>query len=156
MAKKLELRPVGVDEEREVRALGASRTAAARLVQRAKVIVFMLDDPALPADAAGRRAGYRSREAGRTWVKRFNAGGLEALEDRSRSGCPRTHSLEVRSALVDLATQKPRSLGLDFNLWTLEKLQREFKVREGVHLSDSTIWTWLSDEGLHWKRQQTW
>jgi hypothetical protein len=53
-------------------------------------------------------------------------------------------------------TQRPRSLGPPFELWTLERLQREFKTREGVHLSDSTIWTWLRDEGLHWKRKQTW
>jgi hypothetical protein len=25
-----------------------------------------------------------------------------------------------------------------------------------MHLSDSAIWTWLDDEGLRWKRQQTW
>jgi hypothetical protein len=48
-----------------------------------------------------------------------------------------------------------------FTLWTLERLQRAFREREGTHLSDmylsdSTIWTWLDDEGLRWKRQQTW
>jgi transposase len=47
-------------------------------------------------------------------------------------------------------------LGLLFDLWTLERLPREFKASGGVQLSDSTIWTWLRDEGLHWKRQQTW
>ena len=45
-----------------------------------------------------------------------------------------------------------------FTLWTLE---RAFREREGTHLSDmylsdSTIWTWLDDEGLRWKRQHTW
>ncbi len=156
MAKKLCIRPVSAAEEAAVRTLAASRTAPARRVQRAKVIRLMLEDPTLSADEAGRRAGYHSAHSGRTWVKRFNEGGLEALEDRPRSGGPPRHSPEVRSQLVALAVQKPRSLGLPFHLWTLEKLQREFEEREGVHLSDSTIWTWLRDEGLHWKRQQTW
>jgi transposase len=104
---------------------------------------------------AGRRVGL-SGQTGCVWVKRFNAGGLDVLEDEPRAGRPPTHPPEVRSALVSLATQKPRSLGLPFELWTLERLQREFQVRQGVHLSDSTIWTWLRDEGLHWKCQQTW
>jgi transposase len=31
-----------------------------------------------------------------------------------------------------------------------------FKERHGVHLSDSTIWTWMDEEGFQWKRQQSW
>jgi transposase len=155
MAKKLELRSVTPEEERELRKLAASRTAPARLVERAKILVTMLNEPEIGAMEAGRRAGL-SGQTGCAWVKRFNAGGLDVLEDEPRGGRPPTHPPEVRSALVSLALQKPRSLGLPFELWTLERLQREFKAREDVHLSDSTIWTWLRDEGLHWKRQQTW
>jgi hypothetical protein len=33
-------------------------------------------------------------------------------------------------------------------------LQQAFKEGCGVHLSDSTIWTWMEEEGLKWKRQQ--
>lgn len=155
MAPKLELRSVTPAEERGLRQVAASRTAPARLVQRAKILVTMLDEPGIGAMAAGRRAGL-SGQTGCAWVKRFNAGGLDVLDDEPRGGRPPTHPPEVRSALVSLATQKRRSLGLPFALWTLERLQREFKARGGVHLSDSTIWTWLRDEGLHWKRQQTW
>lgn len=155
MATKLELRSVMPDEEGELRKLAASRTAPARLVQRATILVTMLDKPGIGAMEAGRRAGL-SGQPGWAWVKHFNEGGLDVLEDEPRGGRPPTHPPEVRSALVRLATQKPRGLGLPFALGTLERLQREFKARGGVHLSDSTIWTWLRDEGLHWKRQQTW
>jgi transposase len=58
--------------------------------------------------------------------------------------------------LIGLAIQKPRSLGYPFALWTLERLQRAFEEREGIHLSDSTIWTWMADEGFAWKRQESW
>jgi transposase len=155
LAKKLELRALTSEEEQALRKLAGSRTAPARLVQRAQVLVAMLDEPEIGAMEAGRRAGF-SGQSGCTWVKRFNEGGLEVLEDAPRGGRPPTHPPEVRSKLVSLALQKPRSLGLPFELWTLERLQREFKAREGVHLSDSTIWTWLDEEGLQWKRQQTW
>ena len=64
--------------------------------------------------------------------------------------------MEVRSKLIDLALQKPKSLGYPFELWSLKRVQITFKQRAGIHLSDSTIWNWLKAEGLCWKRQQSW
>jgi transposase len=116
----------------------------------------MLEDPHLPAGRAGRLAGYESEAAGWRIVKRFNAEGVAGLEDKPRSGRPRTHPESVRSGLVNLATQKPESLGYPFKLWTLERLQTAFQEREGQHLSDSTIWEWLAEEGLEWKPQESW
>lgn len=53
MAEKLELRSLTPKEERELRKLAASRTAPARLVQRAKILVTMLDEPETGAMEAG-------------------------------------------------------------------------------------------------------
>ena len=156
MPRKLELRAVTEKEGEAVRRLAASWSAPLRLVQRARLIVLLLDEPALSAKAAGERVGYTNEASGRKWVKRFNAEGVAGLEERPRSGRPVTHSPEVRSKVVSLALQKPRSLGYPFEVWTLERLQRAFAEREGVHLSDSTIWEWVEAEGLKWKRQQSW
>lgn len=156
MPKRLRLRSVSDGEAQQVRRLAASRTQPARLVQRAKVIEVLLDHAELPAGKAGRFAGYRNEASGRKWVKQFNRQGLAGLDDAPRPGRPVTHDQRVHSALISLALQKPRSLGYPFELWTLERLQRAFKERHGVHLSDSTIWTWLDAEGLKWKRQQSW
>jgi transposase len=147
---------VDTDEKTEIQRLAVSRKEPIRLVQRARIIAAMYEDPQLTATEAGFRAGFRSSAVGAMWVKRFNGEGLAGLEDRPRSGRKPTHSQEVRSALISLALQKPRSLGYPFELWTLERLQRAFKEREGVHLSDSTIWTWMDEEGFKWKRQQSW
>ncbi|HSG43333.1 MAG TPA: helix-turn-helix domain-containing protein [Anaerolineales bacterium] len=70
------------------------------------------------------------------WVKRFNEKGVAGLMDAERSGRPATHSQEVRSALLDLALQKPRSLGYPFELWTLERLQRAFQALAKYMLFD--------------------
>lgn len=156
MPKQIFLRTVTAEEEVAIRRLAASRKESARLVQRAKVIVAMLDEPGLTACEAGLRAGYKSAGMGPMWVKRFNEEGIAGLEDRPRSGRRPTHPPEVRSALISLALQKPRSLGYPFELWTLERLQKAFEQREGVHLSDSTIWTWMAEEGFEWKRQESW
>jgi len=156
MPKRIRLRTLTVDEQTEIRRLAASRKLPIRLVQRARIIAAMLVDPMLSATEAGFRAGFESSAAGSIWVGRFNEHGPAGLADRPRSGRKPTHGQEVRSALIDLALQKPRSLGYPFELWTLERLQRAFAERQGTHLSDSTIWTWLAEEGLEWKRQQSW
>lgn len=156
MPKQLSLRELTEDEKREINRIANSRTEPARRVQRAKIIQAMVENPKLPAAKAGRLEGYECDAPGRLWVKRFNAQGLAGLEDEPRSGRPRTHSEQVRSALISLATHKPDSVGYPFKLWTLERLQVAFEEREKVHLSDSTIWTWLDEEGLEWKRQQSW
>ena len=156
MRPAVKLRSLTTEEEAEIRRLAGSRKEPHRLVQRAKVIVAMLDDPKLYAIQAGLQAGFSGVQSGVTWVKRFNEKGMAGLEDKPKSGRPPTHDQKVRSALISLATQKPDTLGYPFKLWTLERLQTAFKEREGVHLSDSTIWEWVEGEGFKWKRQQSW
>ena len=156
MRPAVKLRSLTTEEEAEIRRLAGSRKEPHRLVQRAKVIEAMLDDPKLYAIQAGLQAGFIGVQSGVTWVKRFNEKGVAGLEDKPKSGRPPTHDQKVRSALISLATQKPDTLGYPFKLWTLERLQTVFKEREGVHLSDSTIWEWVEGEGFKWKRQQSW
>ena len=156
MPKRIRLRELTTEERAEIERLAASRTEPFRLVQRARIIAAMVEDPELTATKAGLQAGYKSDVMGAMWVRRFNEEGLAGLEDRPRPGRKPTHSQEVRSSLISLALQKPRSLGYPFELWTLERLQRAFRERCGVHLSDSTIWTWMEEEGFKWKRQQSW
>jgi transposase len=136
--------------------LAASRKESIRLVQRARIIALMYEDPTLYASEAALQAGFRSATVGALWVKRFNEQGVAGLQDKARPGRQPDHRPETRSALVSLALQKPATLGYPFQLWTLARLQRAFEERQGTHLSDSTIWEWLAAEGLQWKRQQSW
>jgi transposase len=156
MPKRTRLRTLTAEEKTEIKRLAASRKEPIRLVQRAKIIASMVEDSTLTASQAGFQAGFKSSATGVEWVKRFNEAGLAGLEDRPRPGRKPVHDQTVHSALISLALQKPRSLGYPFELWTLERLQTAFKEREGVHLSDSTIWTWMANEGFKWKRQQSW
>ena len=155
MPNRISLRAVNAAEKAAVERLAKSRTAAVRLVQRAKIIWTLLAEPSLSSTEAGVRAGV-SKAVGPKWVKRFNVQGLAGLEDEPRSGRPATHDERVRSKLLKLALQKPQTLGYPFALWTLERLQQAFWDREGIHLSDSTIWEWVEAEGFRWKRQQSW
>ena len=156
MPKRIKLRTLTNEEEQEIRRLAKSRKEPMRIVQRAQIILAMLDNPGLAASRAGEQAGFKGAPMGIHWVKRFNEQGIAGLIDSDRSGRPPTHSQETRSALLDLTLQKPRSLGYPFELWTLERLQRAFKERHGLHLSDSTIWTWVEAEGFRWRKQESW
>ncbi len=156
MPKRIRLRTLTVEESEAINRLVTSRKESLRRVQRARIINAMDDDPHLTASEAGQLAGYKSNAIGPIWVKRFNEEGLVGLEDKPRPGRRPIHSQEVRGSLISLALQKPRSLGYPFELWTLERLQTAFWERHGTHLSDSTIWTWMDEEGFKWKRQQSW
>ena len=156
MRKAIKLRSLTTEEEAEIRRLAASRKAPHRLVQRAQIITAMLDDPKLHATHAGFQVGFAGGQSGINWVKRFNEAGIAGLEDKPKAGRPPTHAPSVRSALISLAQQKPDTLGYPYKLWTLERLQTAFQERQGVHLSDSTIWEWVEAEGFKWKRQQSW
>jgi transposase len=154
--KRIVLKTLTTEEIDEIRRLAKSRTESVRIVQRARLIKALLDDPNLYATDAGLMVGYTSSATGPSWVKRFNAEGIAGLQDKPRAGRPATHTEAVRSRVIDLALQKPRSLNLPFGLWTLTRLQEEYEERYGLFLGTSTIWKWLKAEGLDWKRQQSW
>ena len=156
MPKRIALRTLTTEEEAEIRRLANSRKEPKSMVQRAQVIETMLDNPGMAASRAGEQVGFKGAPMGIKWVRRFNEAGIAGLMDSERSGRPATHTQEVRSALLDLALQKPRSLGYPFELWTLERLQRAYKERYGLHLSVSTIWSWVEAEGFRWRRQESW
>lgn len=64
-------------------------TAAAALVRRARIVLLVADG--MPLDRVARRLEVRPNVV-RTWSDRYLAGGIDALQDRPRSGRPRTFS----------------------------------------------------------------
>ena len=150
------LREVTATERKEINRLANSHKEKAIVAKRAQLIKALVDNPKLSGRKAGTKVGYSQGSSAFKWIGRFNEEGIEGLIDRPRAGRPPVHNEKDHSRLIDLALQKPSTLGYPFALWTLERLQRELEKREGLHLSDSTIWVWLKAEGLEWKRQQSW
>ncbi len=77
------------EERASLEALARRTTAAAGLVRRARMI--LLAGEGLPLDRVARQVGA-DRTIVRTWIDRYRAGGLVALQDRPRSGRLRTFS----------------------------------------------------------------
>jgi len=126
MSRILRLRKVSEEETEKIRKLASSRTQPARLVQRSRIIQLMLDNPELPAEEAGRLAGYKSKASGRRWVKCFNESGIKGLEDESRPGHPPTHSEAVRSSLVPVPWDISSSCGLWSDSNRLLRSEKEY------------------------------
>src|SRR5690348_12056876 len=105
----LRVRAVSDEEREELGRMARSRTVGAGLVRRARIIVHALEGLRAPEISA------RMALCGATvrhWLKRFDARGLEGLEEDVRTGRPPTYSAEQRSAVVSTALTPPAKLGL--------------------------------------------
>jgi transposase len=95
-------------------------------------------------------------ETVRRRIRRFNAEGLAALEDHHRSWRPAAYSAEEIAAVIAAALTSPRSLGLLFASWTLDRLAAYLLEQKGIAIRRSRIDEILLREGLRWRWQETW
>ena len=141
------------DEERETLGrMARSRTAGAGLVRRAQIVVHALEG--LGAPAIGARLGLGGVTV-RHWLKRFNARGLQGLEEDVRAGRPPTYSAEQRSVVIDTALTRPADLGLPFASWTLDRLVARL-AEQGIAMRRSRVSEIFIQEGLKWRHEETW
>ena len=78
---------LSVEERGALEALTRRTTVAAGLARRARIVLLAADG--MPLDRIARTVGA-DRTIVRTWIDRYRAGGFAALQDRPRSGRPRT------------------------------------------------------------------
>ena len=141
------------DEEREeLGRMARSRTLGAGRVRRARIVPHALEGLSTPE--IGARMGLCGATV-RHWLKRFNARGLDGLEEDVRTGRPPTYSAEQRSAVIDTALTRPADLGLPFAAWTLDRLVTHLTGR-GIAMRRSRISEILLREGLKWRHEETW
>jgi transposase len=73
------------------------------------------------------------------WLKRYRAEGMEGLQDAPRPGRPSPMTEAYTAALVAAVRRRPRSLGLPFSLWTLQRLVDYLAEQTGIRVSDETV-----------------
>jgi transposase len=147
------LRALAAEERPAVEALARSRTAPARRVERARIVWQASRGETPPAIA--HTLGL-SAETVRRRIRRFNAQGLAAVEDKPRSGRPATYSADVRAAVIAAALTDPTTLQLPFACWTLDRLAAYLLEHKGIAMRRSRIDEILLQEGLRWRRHETW
>jgi transposase len=141
------------DEVRTLERWARTRKGAVRLAERARLVL-------------GSRQGWRvsdlvrmqglSEPTVRLWIKRFNAQGLEGLKDAPRSGRPPTYTPEQVAEVLAAALTDPKTLGLPFGSWTLDRLASYLHEQRGIDMRRSRIDELLVREGLRWRTQETW
>jgi transposase len=149
----LQLRAVTDEERQAVARLAHSRTAQARAVERARVVAAALDGEPVEDIAVRLRV---SRNTVYLWLHRFEARGVSGLEDRGRSGRPRTYPGEQVGQIVATALTDPTTLGLPFASWTLDRLVAYLAEHQGIAMKRSRLDEVLLSEGLRWRKQETW
>ena len=148
----LRVRAVSDEEREELGRMARSRTVGAGLVRRARIVAHALEGLKAPEICA------RMDLCGATvrhWPERFNARGLQGLEEDVRTGRPPTYSAEDRSAVISTALTRPADLGLPFASRTLDRLAAHLAER-GVGMRRSRIGEILLREGLRWRHEETW
>jgi transposase len=153
MATRVSLRALTAEEHATLKALTRSRTAPARLVERARIVQAAARGEKTAAIVAGQGC---SRPTVYAWVRRFNDQGLHGLEERPRSGRPHTYTPEQRAEVIATALTDPKALGRPFGSWTLDRLQAYLNERKGIPIKRSRIDELLQAEGLRWRHQETW
>jgi transposase len=148
----LRLREVTDGERAEVGRIARSHILGAALVRRAQIVVHALDG--LKAEEIASRMDLCGNTV-RHWLNRFNARGLQGLEEDVRTGRPPTYSAEQRSAVITAALTPPAELGLPFACWTLDRLVA-YLSGQGIAMRRSRISEIFIREGLKWRHDETW
>jgi transposase len=148
----LRLRELGEDERVAVQRIARSHTLGAGLVRRAQIVVHALDGLKAPEISA--RMDLCANTV-RHWLNRFNARGVDGLEEDVRTGRPPTYTAEQRSAVITAALTRPTELGLPFASWTLDRLVAHLSS-QGIGMRRSRISEIFIREGLKWRHEETW
>ncbi len=153
MPKSLSVRALTDAEAEAITMLAHSRTAAARAVERARIIAFARRGMRVPAIARTLALG---EDTVRLWLTRFNAEGMAGLADRPRCGAPATYSAADVGLVIATALTDPQTLGQPFGSWTLDRLVVYLSEECALPIKRSRIDELLVAEGLRWRTQETW
>ena len=147
------VRTLTSEEHAHLERLAASRTAAIRDVERARII--LLNSTGLSISAIAQRLGRHPGRLG-PWIRRFNAEGLAGLADRSRPGRPATYTPQHVALIIDTALRRPTELGLPFACWTLDRLVDYVHAKHQIGIQRSRLDELLLHEGLRWRQDESW
>jgi transposase len=153
MRTPVRVRELTAQEIEAVKRLAHSRTEPARRVERAKIVWLSHEGKLVPIIAAEL---HLEAKTVRAWLKRFNSQGLPGLEDAARAGRPATYTPDEVGEVVAAAVTNPKSLGLPFASWTLDRLEAYLNETKGIAIKRTRIDDILINEGLRWRKQETW
>ena len=88
------------------------------------------------------------------WLHRYMAEGIPGLMDAPRAGRSSILTEDFRKRLLEVVRRRPRSLELEFSMWTLQRLADFMAEETGMRVSTETIRRALAKEGIVFSRPQ--
>jgi transposase len=153
MGKRLQIQTHSAEERDAVKRVARSRTAQARQVERAKVVLAALAGEGVGAIA---QRFHLSPATVYLWLHRFEQDGLAGLADQPRGGRPPTYTREQVSRIVATALTDPQVLGQVYSAWTLDRLAAYLAEQHAITMKRSRLDELLLAEGLRWRKQESW
>jgi transposase len=127
-------------------------TKLARIRTRAQMLLLSAEQGLKAAQIA-----QFVRESERTvqrWLNRYQVEGVPGLRDAPRSGKPGKVTQTYQDKLLESVRRRPRALGLDFSLWTLERLSDYMAQQTGVRIRAEAVRQHLKAGGIVLSRPQ--
>jgi len=88
------------------------------------------------------------------WLHRYIAEGIQGLLDAPRAGRSSILTDEFRKRLLEVVRRRPRSLELEYSMWTLQRLADFMAEDTGIRVSTETIRRALAKEDIVFSRPQ--
>jgi transposase len=130
-----------------------NRTAKdGRLRVRALIVLLAAERGMVAAEIAA--VVRMHEETVRRWLVRYQAEGLNGLADAPRPGAASKATRAYREQLLATVRRRPRALGLEFSLWTGDRLSDYLAERTGVRMSRASVYRLLRAGGVHLNRPQ--
>ena len=88
------------------------------------------------------------------WLHRYISEGIEGLLDAPRPGRSSVVTKAFRKRLLEVVRRRPRSMDLEYSMWTLQRLADFLAEETGIRVSDETIRRELAKEDIVFSRPQ--
>ena len=89
-----------------------------------------------------------------SWLKRYQAEGVNGLADKPRVGRPAKVTAAYREQLVQAVRQRPRSLNQPYSTWTLQRLADYMAEQTGIRVEAETVRIYLKAADIVLTRPQ--
>ncbi len=150
------LRPLTEPERQELQRVSRAKSESMNRHQRAVALLAVADG--MTFIEAARAAGWKVHDTVTRLIRRFNEGGLTALDDLPRSGHPRSYGPAERARIEQELQRSPLLKGDGTATWSLTTLQRSLReAPNGLpEVSTFTILHTIHEAGYTWQKNRTW
>jgi len=128
------------------------RTKLVRMRTRAQIILLNVEQGLKATQIA--QLVRESKRTVQRWLSRYQAEGVLGLYDAPKNGKPGKVSQAYQDKLLESVRLRPRVLGLDFSLWTLERLSDYLALQTGIRISAEAVRLHLKAGGIVLSRLQ--